>query len=108
MHSLLAPDACCRQSGHKSSMPVLNAAAWKDAVCNEHSLTNEGRMIMNVSLKQSVLNHIIISQRAVCQSPADGLHGHPGPSAARGVLGCHEEVMNNNAGRFRPIGRKDI
>lgn len=38
----------------------------KDALWNEHSLTNEGRMIMNLSLNQSVWNHIIISQHAVC------------------------------------------
>ena len=79
LHSLLAPDACCRLSGHKSSRPVSNAAAWKDAVCKEHSLTNEGRMIMSVSLKQSVLNHIIISQRAVChRAQWMGYTGIPG------------------------------
>ena len=79
MHSLLTPDACCRLSGHKSSRPVSNAAAWKDAVCKEHSLTNEGRMIMSVSLKQSVLNHIIISQCAVChRAQRMGYTGIPG------------------------------
>lgn len=108
-HGRLAPDTCCRKSDHKSSRLVSNAPAWEGCSL-QWTFPDKWRAYDNegVIKPERLESHYNFTTCSLSQSPADGLHRHPGLSAARRVLGGQADVMNNNPGRFRPIGRKDI